>query len=270
MLVTIDVTDSLNYQKQIEEQNRDLSDFTSMVSHDLKAPIFTIKGMAAALLEDLSPRLKEEERQQLQYILDGGTRLEQLISSVLAYSKLSASPPPEGEVPLREVLKSVLNDLAGQIEAADARVVVPPTLPVLRGDALGFYQIFSNLIANSLKYASPTRKPVISIASFITEGGTVELTVSDNGIGIPNTKIDEVFRPFKRGNHLTIDGSGIGLACVKKLTERFGGTVRATSNEGDGTTMHLLFPLPHPGALAHLDPQRDAEKDRAQEQPVEL
>jgi signal transduction histidine kinase len=107
-------------------------------------------------------------------------------------------------------------------------LTVPADLPTLRSDRLKVYQIFTNLIGNAIKYRSPERPVTITIAAMRTnEGRTLRITVQDNGTGIPADKFDLVFRPFQRAHTGAVEGSGIGLATVKKLVARFRSSPRA-------------------------------------------
>ncbi len=241
MSVTIDVTETLTYQEQIEEQNRDLSDFAYMVSHDLKAPIFTIKGMANALKEDYSEVLGDDH-QLVEYIIDGANRLERLVASVIEYSSINTKPLDETEVNLNTTLSEVQADLGELIRAVDASVHVKAPLPKVLGDPIRIYQVFSNLLGNALKYAHPDRTPKIEIASRRINTSTVAIDVTDNGQGVPENKLEEIFRPYRRAHGADVEGSGIGLACVKKIVERLGGSVTLSSVYEKGSTFTVTFP----------------------------
>jgi len=242
MSVSIDVTDTLSYQKQIEEQNRDLSDFAYMVSHDLKAPIFTIKGMASALLEDHEASLGKEGGELVHYMIDATKRLEKLIASVIEYSALATKDAQDEHVDLNVAVKNARADLSELIREKDAEISVPEALPNIVGNPVRLYQVFSNLLGNALKYSAPDRKPKISIEYRGGPANSLIIEVRDNGIGIPSNKIQDIFRPYHRAHGNSVEGSGIGLACVKKIMERLGGTVNASSTEGKGSVFILSFP----------------------------
>jgi PAS domain S-box-containing protein len=241
MSVTIDVTETLTYQEQIEEQNRDLGDFAYMVSHDLKAPIFTIKGMANALKEDYSEQLGDDQ-QLVDYIIDGANRLERLVASVIEYSSISTKPIDETEVDLNTSVREVKADLGELIRSLDADITVRASLPCVLGDPIRIYQVFSNLIGNALKYSHPDRKPKIEISARRINTTTVAIDVTDNGQGVPENKLEEIFRPYRRAHGADVEGSGIGLACVKKIVERLGGTVTLASVYEKGSTFTVTFP----------------------------
>lgn len=253
MGVTIDVTDTLNSQKKIEQQNRDLSDFSYMVSHDLKSPVFTIKGMATALSEDYGPQLNDDARQLLKFILDGAGRLESLVGSILQYTMISSAEHEEREVPLQEVIANVISDLGEQIRERKALVSVSAGLPKVMGHEIQLYQLFSNLIGNALKYSSPERIPEIFVSAKEIGLDTVVVEVRDNGLGIPSNKLGEVFRPFHRAHGGEIEGNGIGLACVKKIVERHGGRISIQSEVGAGTSFFVELPLAVPSVKADSD-----------------
>jgi PAS domain S-box-containing protein len=253
MSVSIDVTDTLSYQKQIEEQNRDLSDFAYMVSHDLKAPIFTIKGMATALLEDHEQALGKDGGELVHYMIDATKRLEKLIASVIEYSALATKDAQDEQVDLNIAVKNSVADLAELVKEKHADISVPETLPTIIGNPVRLYQVFSNLLGNALKYSSAERQPVITIEHRSGPGNTLIVEIRDNGIGVPSAKIQDIFRPYHRAHGNTIEGNGIGLACVKKIMERLGGTVSATSIEGKGSVFMLTFPsvAPKPREIPH-------------------
>lgn len=246
LAVTVDVTDTLTYQEQIEAHNRDLSDFAYMVSHDLKAPIFTIKGMASALLEDHQEQLGSGGRELVDYIIDATGRLEKLISSVIEYSSISTKEWHDADVDLNTVLTNVRADLAELIRTKQALVNVQSDLPSIRGDQVRVYQIFSNLLGNALKYSSPERTPEISVKARRTGSDTITIDVQDNGLGVPAAKLNDIFRPYRRAHGSDIEGSGIGLACVKKIVDRLGGTVSVTSVEHQGSTFTVTLPAAQP------------------------
>lgn len=242
--VTIDVTDSLNYQKQIEQQNRDLGEFAYMVSHDLKAPLFTIQGMASAILEDSGSELADTAKEFLQHILEASRRLETLIASVVEFSSLATAPLQQVEVDLQSVMENVLRDQSELIRRSSAIVNIESLLPTVRGDETRLYQVFANLIGNALKYREDSRKPDVSVRSRWSESDLVLIEIADNGRGIANDQLEQIFRPFTRLGETDVEGTGIGLACVRKIVERLGGKVSVQSTLGVGSVFTVALPLP--------------------------
>jgi PAS domain S-box-containing protein len=242
--ITFDVTAAVRQKAQLEEQNRDLQDFSYMLSHDLKSPLQTIKGMLQVIQQDKLQLLAEESREALVHIDHASKRLEKLIGAVLEYSKVSSASSTLSPVAIEEVVSEVRAELKPRFAEAQAELRIEGQLPAVVADRLKLYQVFLNLLTNSLKYRAGDRPLVITITSRKARlWNRVEVLVSDNGSGIPADKLPEIFRPFRRAHGPEIEGSGIGLASVKKLMEKCGGSVSAESDFGEGTTFILSFKL---------------------------
>ncbi|MDC0358491.1 PAS domain-containing sensor histidine kinase [Oligoflexia bacterium] len=240
--ITLDVTGTVRYQKQVEEQNRDLQDFTYMVTHDLKAPIFTIKGMLALIEEDFGDKLEPELAEPVSHITSATKRLETLVASVLEYAKLTALESISEAVPLSAIAQDIMSDYSHQFKELNAKVSVTEPLPVITGDRIRVYQLFSNLIGNAVKYRSPERPLEIQVSLEKSSNARYStICVKDNGLGIPSDRVEAIFRPFQRAHGGQIEGSGIGLACVKKIVEKFGGSVRVESEEGHGSSFFVVL-----------------------------
>ncbi len=238
--VTLDVTGAVRYQRQVEEKNRELRDFTYMISHDLKTPIYTIKGMLTLLKEE-EPKLPLEALEAFKHIQSATTRLESLVQSVLEYSKVSSQEVQFEKVSLNQVLEEVLSEYERAFSEVGA-TVTKQDLPDILGEKLRAYQIFSNLIGNAIKYRSPNRALTLEIENCESNSERyVKIVVKDNGSGISKDKIHAIFRPFQRANAGGIEGNGIGLACVKKLVEKFGGEVSVESEPDSGSKFYLVM-----------------------------
>jgi PAS domain S-box-containing protein len=254
MSISIDVTETFQYQKQIEDQNQDLNDFAYMISHDLKAPIFTIQGMTEALREDFGDAIGSEGLDLINYISNAAGRLTSLVASVLEYSALSNSDETTEEVSLLESIQQVLSDFSEHLKKHNGTINMPEALPGIKGEPVRIYQLFSNLIGNAIKYHSKDRPLIISISGVVTTPNFISLSVEDNGIGIPAHKLEDIFRPYRRAHGGDIEGSGIGLACVKKIVDKIGGKIRVESELNKGSIFTLELPLAKPG-------ERKAPKD---------
>ncbi|NDC37346.1 MAG: PAS domain S-box protein [Proteobacteria bacterium] len=242
--ITLDVTGNVRYQRQVEEKNEELQDFTYMVSHDLKSPIFTLKGMLGILLEELGTEPRAEVAEPLDHMSRALRRLEQLVTSVLEYSRASSFESRHERIDFAQLLPEVLEDFKPHLATCSGAVTISGTLPVVIGDSLRLTQVFSNLLSNSIKYRNPNRPLQIRIEGRVSSDPKLaSLAFSDNGLGIPPDKHELIFRPFHRLHGAEIEGSGIGLACVKKLLERLGGSISVESDGRSGSTFVVSLPV---------------------------
>lgn len=244
--ITIDVTGTILYQKQVEERNRDLQDFTYMITHDLKSSIFTIKGMAGVLAEDFTGKLPKEAEEVVGHISRASLRLEELVGGVLEYSRITAEGAASEVTNLSEIIAEVEADFKSELLACNGTLTIEPSLPPVVGDRMKLYRIFGNLIGNAIKYRDASRPVHIEVKKLPTETPrSVTITISDNGLGIPKEKLPAIFRPFQRAHRaLPIEGTGIGLASVKKLVEKLGGDIEVESAEGKGSTFFVNLVVP--------------------------
>lgn len=240
--ITLDMTATLRYQRQVEEKNRDLRDFTYMISHDLKSPIFTIRGMLQALNEDHASSMNQEMREMLGHMSLAANRLELLVKSVLELSKISSQELASEPIELSSLLTEVALEYQPQISETSCQLRIPPALPRILGDRLRISQVFSNLIGNAIKYRAPARAPIVEIKEESCQRQRYcSISVRDNGIGIAAEQLSDVFRPFHRLKTVNVEGTGIGLASVKRIMEKLGGEVRAASEPGVGSVFTLTF-----------------------------
>jgi len=233
--ISIDVTASALNQLQIEERNRDLHEFTYMISHDLKAPLITIRGMLGILQDDRITESVPSSAEPLTYITKAVSRLEELVSGILELARVSAATKVLEPQDIDSITRDVIDDLHPETIRRSASIELGENLPKVLGDKLQLYQIISNLIGNALKYGDPSRPLKISVRA--QDGASrrrVCLVIQDNGQGIPAEKLKEIFEPFKRGEQST--GNGVGLACVKRLVEKNSGDITVESEFGVGTT----------------------------------
>jgi len=228
--------------RALKQANAELEAFTYTVSHDLRAPLRTMQGFAHTMLQEHEADLPPEALDYMNRIVASGERAEQLISDLLRYSRLSFEAIELKPVDLNEVVGEVRDQLAADISASKASVKVEGRLPVVQGQSTILAQAIANLITNALKFVPEDRTPVVRIRP--REGaGFTGVEVSDNGIGIPQDKIERVFRVFERLTDAgTREGTGIGLAIVRRAMERLGGSVGVESVVGEGSTFWLALP----------------------------
>jgi signal transduction histidine kinase len=170
-------------------------------------------------------------------------RLEQLVTSVLEYSRASSFESKQERVELDGLLREVVDDFRPHLDQCGGGVSLSDKLPAVIGDTLRLTQVFSNLFSNAVKYRSPQRPLCVTVQPRAAlDPKMCLIAFTDNGLGIPPDKLEIVFRPFHRLHGTEIEGSGIGLACVKKLLERLGGSIVAESDGATGTTFLISLP----------------------------
>ena len=249
---------------ELREANEDLRSFAYIVSHDLRAPLVSIKGFSeelgistaeiTALLEKYQPVLQEEDRklfeqlvkqdirESLAFIGSSVTRMDRLITSVLKLSRLGHQELKSESVDMKVLVQSILSSLAHQIEAKQVQVVIGD-LPVVTADRQSMEQVMGNLFDNALKYLEPGRAGEITVnATQINEETTFH--ISDNGRGIAADDMNKVFELFRRAGKQDMPGEGMGLTYVKTIVKRHGGRIWCESKLGQGTT--FSFSVPHP------------------------
>lgn len=236
--VLFDITSSVRYEHEIEQRNRDLQDITTMVSHDLKGPIATIRGMAN-IIKTEHPQASEP----LSYIESALDRLQSLIASLINYGRSGSVEASRISLSLCQVVKDVERDLRPLFEKEGATLTVTCEPCTALADRMWVYQIISNLVGNALKYRDKTRPLEVRVTAIPKRAGyRASIVIQDNGLGIAQEKQQIIFRPFQRIHPEHSEGSGVGLATVKKLVEKLKGTVRIESTPGIGSTFTVEFP----------------------------
>lgn len=227
---------------QLEAANRELESFCYTVSHDLKAPLRGIEGYSQLLLDDFNDRLDEDGRQFVSNIRRGVAQMHELIEDLLTYSRIERRPLESAPVDLPELVHSVLDSFAHEIETANAQLDIGPLSPRLTSDRSGLTLVLRNLIGNALKFSRDAESPRIAIDGRLHDGRII-IRVRDNGIGFDMKYHERVFEIFQR-LHRAEDypGTGIGLALVRKAVQRMGGRVWAESAPGQGATFLVEFP----------------------------
>lgn len=229
----------------LEQSNRDLQHFAYMVSHDLREPLRSVSGFAQLLARRYAPVVDDEGREFVRFITDGAERMSRMLDGVLDYSRIETQGTPPGPVALDQPLDQAVIFLHAAIAESGGVIERPAPLPTVRADGEQMGRLFQNLIANSLKFRRPGAAPVIRITARRVEDFW-EIAVADNGIGVDEEGRDRIFLLFHRQvRRDAYDGDGIGLAVVKRIVDRHGGTIRAESTPGQGTT--IVFTLPATG-----------------------
>jgi PAS domain S-box-containing protein len=228
---------------ELERSNRELQEFASVASHDLQEPLRKIQTFAERL-QTRASGLDEQSRDYLGRMGSAAERMQALIRHLLAYSRVAIHPQGFVHLELEQLLDEVLQDLENSIERSGARIERAP-LPAIAGDPSQMRQLLQNLLGNALKFHKPGEPPQIRIHAEHAPSGEWSLCVSDQGIGFDEKHLDRIVQPFQRlHGRQEYPGSGIGLAIVKKIAERHGARLSATSQPGKGATFRVTFPAP--------------------------
>jgi PAS domain S-box-containing protein len=227
--------------REIEARNKELDDFTYVVSHDLKEPLISVEGYTKMLRHEYQHVLGEGGGEYLQAVMDSCLHMKRLIDDLLLLSRISKLTEKRSRISLNLLIADVLEELRFSTKERKAEIIVQPDLPEIVAVDTHLRIVFRNLISNALKFCD---KPIprIEIGSMTTADATT-LTVRDNGIGIDPTHFDKIFLIFQRLHRKDeYEGVGAGLTIVRKIVESHGGKIWVESTVGQGTT--FLFTIP--------------------------
>lgn len=222
----------------LERANRELSNFTYMVSHDLQAPLRAI-SIYTELLTRNQAASGDERAAYARMIRDGAEQMQTLIRDLLSYAQLGEWTPDGTPVDLESILQQVLEVHAPLIAETGAAVTHDP-LPAVSGDEIHLRQLFQNLIGNALKYRGPD-PPQIHVSARHA-GGEWEISIQDNGQGIPAEYRENIFEPFRRLHSSQIPGTGLGLAICKRIVEKYRGRIWVNPAAPRGSIFRFTLP----------------------------
>lgn len=251
LVVAIDITDRQHLEElqksytrelsrinaDLERSNQELDDFAYIASHDLKEPLRGLTYYSGKLIKDHGDQLDDEGKRLLQSLSTIPRRLEELIDSLLHFSRVGRVDLAVEETDLQEELEKVLESLEPRLEEHEIEVRIPRPLPTMRCDRARIGEVFRNLLSNAIKYNDKDDK-------WIEIGYDGEVfCVSDNGIGIREKHQDRIFRIFKRlhGRDKFGGGVGVGLTIVKKIVEKHGGSIWVESEPDQGTSFFFTL-----------------------------
>ena len=227
--------------KELERSNSELRQFAYVASHDLQEPLRMVKSYTQLLAKRWEDRLDAEAGEFSGFVVEGVSRMQQLINDLLAYSQAGSGDRPLDLVNCETILDRTLENLEPVITESRAVVTRDP-LPTLRADPVALSQLFQNLLANAIKFHGE-QPPRIHVSVKKNETEWLFL-VRDNGIGIEPQYFDRIFVIFQRlHNRSEYPGSGIGLAICKKIVMRHGGRIWVESKPGEGSIFHFTIPF---------------------------
>lgn len=236
-----------NRNDELEKANYDLAQFAYAASHHFKSPLKNISNLLGLLEKKLPKETLEKHGNYLELILTDSKHLYNLVEDILTYSTLDASTFERySQVDISKVLQRVTNNLSDELNARHVKLVVKEP-PAIYASETHIELMLQILIQNGFHY-NTSEIPSIDISGTEAEDGSVTLSISDNGIGIPVEYQNQVFDMFERlHSHSEYQGSGIGLTVCRRIMEGYGGHILLDSSRGNGSTFRLVFPPHHEG-----------------------
>jgi PAS domain S-box-containing protein len=235
-----------NLITELTAKNAELEHFIYTVSHDLKSPLVTIKGFLGYLEQDSLSGNVERLTGDTQRIANAVDKMAQLLNDLLELSRIGRFTSSDG-IPFEELAREAIRSVESRIRERGVTIELQPDLPVVYGDRQRLAEVLQNLIDNAAKYMGDQSEPHIEIGQRGEEDGKAIFFVRDNGIGIAPEYRERIFGLFNKLDARS-DGTGIGLALVRRIIEFHGGRIWVESEAGRGST--FLFTLPTSGAAA--------------------
>lgn len=226
---------------ELEQKNAELERFTYTVSHDLKSPIITIRGFLGFVHADAKAGNMARLEKDIQRINDATEKMQRLLADLLELSRVGRITQTPVDISTNELISEVVELLHGRLTMERVEVCVDANLPPIHGDRPRIFEVFQNLIDNSAKFMGDQPNPRVDIGVRGELDGNPVFYVRDNGIGIPPQFRDRVFGLFDKLDPLS-EGTGIGLALVKRIVEFHGGKIWVESEVGQGATFFFNLP----------------------------
>jgi len=226
--------------KDLEDANKELDSFSYSISHDLRAPLRTIKGFSNILMEDYASNLEPEAQMVLKKVVTSADNMNNLITGLLDLSRVQKQAVIRSEVSLSKMANAIIKDLESHETSRKVTVNIQPDMQA-NGDPRMLGSVLDNLLNNAWKYSSKTEHPEISFTQQQIKGQTT-FVVKDNGAGFDMEGIDKLFVSFQR-LHTEKDfaGTGVGLATVKRIINKHGGEIWAEAEVGKGATFYFTL-----------------------------
>jgi len=234
---------------QLENLNKELEAFSYSVSHDLRAPLRHMNGFVSMLRKHTLDSLDEKSRRFLDIIADAAQKMGQLVDDLLNFSRMSRTEMRQGLVSLPDLVAEIRNELRPELEGRAVEWKIG-ALPEVRGDRAMLRLVFMNLLQNAIKYTRQRQPAVIEIGSQSANDEDV-ISVCDNGVGFDMQYVHKLFGVFQRlHTEEEFEGTGIGLAIVRRVVSRHGGRTWAEGKLGEGAKIYFSLPkIPNPQPL---------------------
>ena len=231
--------------EKVDNTNKELKDFASIVSHDLKAPLRGIKSLATWILDDCSDKLGEQANEQMNLLLGRVERMYNLIEGVLQYSRAGRTEEKIVQVNLNDFIPEAIDML---VPPENISITIENTMPVIECAETHVMQLFQNLLSNAIKYMD---KPQGWIkVGCVEEDGFWKFSIADNGPGIEERHFEKIFKMFQALSvSEDFEGTGVGLTITKKIVELYGGDIWVESEIGKGSTFFFTLPMQKTGVI---------------------
>ncbi len=237
-----ELINQLEKQKdELEAKNAELTQFTYTVSHDLKSPLVTINGYLGYIEQDAASGNMERLRQDTQRIQNAANKMHALLTELLELSRIGRMMNPPEDIPFEDLVRDAMDAVHGQLEARHITVRSQPDLPTIHGDRQRLTEVLQNLIDNAVKYMGEQPDPLIEIGQNGEEDDKPIFFVRDNGMGIAPEYHERIFGLFNKLDARS-EGTGVGLALVKRIVEYHGGRIWVESELGKGSTFYFALP----------------------------
>ena len=236
----------LQYTQKLEHSNRELADFAYVASHDLQEPLRKIEAFGERLVNKYGNTLPDDGKMFIDRMQNAAGRMRKLINDLLSYSRVTTDAKGFQKASLSKILSEVEGDLQIRIEETEATIEFGE-LPTIDCEPMQMRQLLQNLLGNALKFRKADVKPVIKVSArevLEDERPHIVLTIEDNGIGFDNQFKDQIFTIFQRlHSRNEYEGTGIGLATVRKIVERHSGHIDADGQPGVGAKFNVTLPI---------------------------
>jgi light-regulated signal transduction histidine kinase (bacteriophytochrome) len=227
---------------RLERANQELEAFSYSVSHDLRAPLRHVCAFADLLQKHARPTLDDKGRHYLKLIAESTELMGQLIDDLLAYSRSGRTELRKIPVDLKAIVRDVRDSLQPDVADRNVDWIIRP-LPEVHADPVALRQVMANLLANAVKYTRPRERAAIEVGSMTDASGGAVVFVRDNGVGFDGQYAGKLFGVFQRLHRPEeFEGTGIGLAIVRRIIHRHGGRIWAEGAVDGGATFSFLLP----------------------------
>ncbi len=239
--IILDITERKKAENEIMRSNEELERFAYIASHDLQEPLRMVNSFTELLRQDYGEKMDDQAKEYMHFITDASGRMQLLVADLLEYSRVGIEDSGFLEFSASKQVRHAIDNLKEAIEETQAQITVDE-MPDVYANPVRFSRLIQNLIGNAIKYRSPDRVPEIHVG--VEEQSKVwKFSVHDNGIGIREEYLEQIFVIFKRlHNKSEYSGTGIGLAVCEKIVESFGGQLWVVSKFGEGSVFYFTLP----------------------------